>query len=350
MDLMAHRWIPDPLIRFAIRRVSAMRLAEQRGSGIQAQQESRSAWWSQLAQSPIALDTDAANEQHYEVPAEFFQYALGPRLKYSSAYFENATDSLATAEEAMLDLSCRRAGLANGQRILELGCGWGSLTLWMGEMYPGSQITAVSNSASQRAFILEQASRRGLDNIDVVTADMNSFDADRTYDRVVSIEMFEHMRNWPLLLERIAGWLDPDGLLFIHIFTHRNHGYAYEVKDQTDWMARYFFTGGQMPSADQLAYLQRDMQVTNQWAVSGVHYQRTSNAWLANMDAHRQPILRIFEQTYGDDATRWFQYWRVFFMACAELFGYNRGNEWFVSHYTMTPRPAHVRQPQQVTV
>jgi len=336
MSLVEKGLLPDAVIRHGIRRLLAQRLVEEDKGDPEAQQAHFMKLVEQLRQSPVAIETAAANEQHYEVPAEFYQHVLGKHLKYSSCYFKPGVTSLDEAEAEMLRITTERAQLKNGERILELGCGWGSLSLYMAAMYPDAQITGVSNSHSQREFIMAQAKSRGLSNLNIITCDANvlSFPDGTQFDRVVSVEMFEHMRNYQTLLRRISTWLKPAGTLFVHIFTHKEYAYPFEVRDDSDWMAKYFFTGGIMPSDDLLLYFQDDVKLRNHWQVNGQHYQKTAEGWLSNMDAHREQIMPVFVKTYGaSQALKWWNYWRVFFMSCAELWGYNQGHEWLVSHY-----------------
>lgn len=325
------------LIRQGIRRLLAQRLRDEKKADTQAQQAHFMKLVEELKSSGIAVHTAEANEQHYEVPTEFYQYCLGRHLKYSSGYWKEGVTDLDTSEKDMLELTCARAELANGQNVLELGCGWGSLSLFMAAKYPKSHFTVVSNSRTQKVFIDEQARQRGIVNLTVITADINVFTIDQTFDRIVSVEMFEHMRNYRLLLQKVASFMKPDAKLFIHIFTHKEYAYKFEVIDESDWMSKYFFTGGIMPSDHLLLYFNEHIKIEQHWHVSGLHYSKTAEAWLKNMDTHKAQIMPLFENTYGKaQALKWWVYWRIFYMACAELWSYNKGNEWIVSHYLFT--------------
>jgi cyclopropane-fatty-acyl-phospholipid synthase len=327
--------VPDFLLRLGIRRAIAQRLADEDPGTPAGRVAKLSAHTKMLRESPLAVSTDAANEQHYEVPAEFFGLVLGPHLKYSCAFWPEGIETLREAEEAMLQLTCERALLEDGQSVLELGCGWGSLSLWMAARYPNSRITAVSNSRSQKLWIDQTARQRGIENLQVVTCDMRDFTTESTFDRVVSVEMFEHMRNYEELLRRIAGWLRPGGRLFVHLFSNIHVPYLFEDKGPSDWMARYFFTGGQMPSDDLLGQFQNDLQLISHDTLDGTHYRKTAEAWLANMDANEGAVKKIFAGTYGEQQMpRFFAYWRIFFLAVEEVWGYRNGSEWIVSHYT----------------
>lgn len=326
---------PDSFIRSGIRHLLGQRLHEISGGQDHDVVSYKADFIESMARSSIALHPELANSQHYEVPVAFFQKVLGPHLKYSSAYWNSDVKSLADAERESLKETCAHADLRDGQWVLELGCGWGSLTLWMAEHYPSSHIIAVSNSLSQKAYIESQARDRGLNNLNVLTHDMNEFDiADGLFDRVVSVEMFEHMRNWQQLFGRVHRWLRPDGRFFMHIFVHRAVPYAFEVRDASDWMSKHFFTGGMMPCDDLPLQVQGSLRLLQKWRWDGTHYEKTANAWLVRMDAQHDEVWPLFEKTYGaSHALTWWMRWRVFFMACSELFGYRQGQEWWVSHY-----------------
>jgi cyclopropane-fatty-acyl-phospholipid synthase len=331
--------IPDAWIRTGIRRLDRRRLAELARGGVEAQSRRARRFLDQLRSSPVALETDRPKAQHYELPPAFFRLALGRRMKYSSGHWPAGVQALDDAEESMLSLCGLRAQLEDGMEILDLGCGWGSLTLWAAETFPNARVLAVSNARPQLAFIRASAEERGLANVRTALGDMNRVSLDRRFDRVLSIEMFEHMRNWKALLARIAGWLEPQGKVFVHVFTHRRFSYLFEADGADDWMGRHFFTAGMMPSDDLMLRVQDDLRVERHWSMSGTHYERTADAWLANMDRHREEILEIFAGVYGRSrAKRWFHRWRIFFMACAELWGYAGGEEWLVSHYRLAGR------------
>jgi cyclopropane-fatty-acyl-phospholipid synthase len=334
LPLAERGYVPDWISRMGIRRLLKTRLdRESRDSGGRSIDGDRG-WGESLQDGPLALHTDKANEQHYELPPEFFTRVLGRRMKYSSCYWPKGVASLDDAEAAMLSLTCERAGLRDGQSVLELGCGWGSLTLWMAERYPSSTILAMSNSAPQRRFIESRAAERGLSNIRVVTRDINRFDTELRFDRIVSVEMFEHVRNHARLMDRIHGWLNPGGALFVHVFCHREFTYPFETEGSDNWMGRYFFTGGIMPSADLLPRSRGSLRLEEKWSVNGRHYALTARAWLENLDRRRGELLPILKATYGGEAAAiWLSRWRLFFMACEELFGFADGEEWGVGHY-----------------
>ncbi|MFM7604489.1 MAG: SAM-dependent methyltransferase [Prosthecobacter sp.] len=335
-NLIAKDILPDAVIRFGIRQRLANVLAKNQETSVEAQKARLMRHVAELKAMPVAIRTQEANEQHYEVPTRFYQLCLGKHLKYSSGYWPCETTTFDESEATMLQMTCERAELVDGQRILELGCGWGSLSLWMAEQYPNARITSVSNSRTQKEFIDAVALKRGLKNLTIVTANMVTFEGVGVgiFDRCVSVEMFEHMKNYQELLRRISIWLKPGGKLFVHIFTHREYAYHFEATSEAEWMAKYFFTGGQMPSDDLLLYFQDHLRLEDHWCISGTHYSKTSEAWLSKMDANKGSIMPLFRQTYGDDqAVKWWCYWRIFFMACAELWGYRNGEEWIVSHY-----------------
>jgi cyclopropane-fatty-acyl-phospholipid synthase len=335
-------WLPDTVVRFGMRALMRQRLRAEHVDDAELSTHAVNRLLDELRVSPIAIETHAANAQHYEVPGAFFRTHLGPRLKYSCGLYPTGGETLDQAEAAMLELYAERAELVDGQRVLDLGCGWGSLSLWLARRFPNSEIVALSNSSGQRAFIEEEIATRGLKNLSVRKGNIVDFEFGSTewsFDRVLSIEMFEHMKNYDLLLAKIARWLNDDGKLFVHIFAHRTLAYHFETLDSSDWMSRYFFTGGTMPSAGLLLNFQKDLLVRRQWWINGTHYERTANQWLAALDAAREQAMPMLVEVYGErDAAVWFQRWRMFYMAVAELFGYAHGSEWGVGHYLFEKR------------
>jgi cyclopropane-fatty-acyl-phospholipid synthase len=330
--------LPDWTIRWGIRRLLGQRLRSLSGDGAN---RAKVAALKELGSDELAIETQAANDQHYEVSAEFFQKVLGRHLKYSCGFFEQADSTLDQAEAAMLGLTCEHANLQDGQQILELGCGWGSLTIWMAERYPNAQITALSNSLSQRQYIERQLMERKLENVRVLTCDLRQFQTTNRFDRIVSVEMFEHVRNYRELLRRIAGWLVDDGQLFVHIFCHQNWPYLFETEGAANWMGRHFFTGGTMPCLDLFSHFSEDLVVRDHWPVSGLHYWKTCEAWLSRLDQQRESIHQMFSQIYGpSQGPVMLQRWRMFMLACAELFRYRDGQEWLVCHYRLERSPA----------
>lgn len=332
--------LPDLVVRAGIRRNIRERLWQQHAADLDPERERFAATLEWAKEQPLAIATDAANAQHYALPPEFFALVLGPRLKYSCAWWPAGVSSLEAAEDAMLRLTAERAGVQDGQDILDLGCGWGALTFHLAATLPNACIVAVSNAAPQAAYITARAAALGLTNITAVAADINTFEPAGQFDRIVSVEMMEHVRNHAALFARLARWLRPDGRLFVHIFTHARFAYPFEAVDDSDWIARHFFTGGMMPSDDWLLHMQRDLVPEQHWRIDGRHYQRTAEAWLANLDRRRAEVTPVLARAYGGpvEARRWRSRWRVFLMACAEMFGYDDGQQWLVSHYRFKRR------------
>ena len=337
IELAERGWLPDAAIRGGIRRLLRTRLRELAAAGDPEPTEARLA--EKLRDAPLTVHATEANEQHYEVPAQFFQLSLGPHLKYSCGLWPAAGTTLEDSERAMLQQTVERAQLQDGHTVLELGCGWGSLSLYMARQFPNSRITAVSNSHSQREFIEARARERGITNLRIITSDIANFDTPERFDRVVSVEMFEHVRNHRELFHRIAGWLHDGGQLFAHIFCHRSTTYLFETEGATNWMGRHFFTGGMMPSAQWLARFQEELKLVESREVNGRHYQKTCEAWLVQLDKHRAAIDRLFAAQFPPaEARRQVQRWRMFYLSCAELFGFRDGNEWFVIHQRFEKR------------
>lgn len=335
--------IPDQLSRFGMRQLISRRLTDEAARDGELRSARFNQFLQELRASPIAIETPAANDQHYEVPAEFFHLHLGPRLKYSCCLYPDGGESLAEAEEKMLQLYRERLGVADGMKVLDLGCGWGSVSLWLAEQLPNAQIVGLSNSNGQREFIEARARDCGLQNLQILTGDIAEYQMpdevlEQGFDRVISIEMFEHMKNYAALLNKISGWMKPEARLFVHIFVHKLLAYHFEDKNRDDWMTRYFFSGGTMPSENLLLNFQDDLKVAKQWWVSGKHYEKTSNHWLENLDSRRERIERALKPCYGEQTQVWIQRWRMFYMAVAELFGMDGGNQWGVGHYLFVKR------------
>jgi cyclopropane-fatty-acyl-phospholipid synthase len=327
--------LPDAVLRAGSRVGVHTRIRREARGGVEAQEARLRALVERMSSGPIAEEVATANEQHYELPAEFFGLFLGPRRKYSGCLWPDGVRDLAGAEEAMLELTCARAGIQDGMRVLDLGCGWGSLSLWVAEHYPNATVLGVSNSNGQREWIEAEAQRRGLTNLEIRTQDVNDFEPGATFDRVVSLEMFEHMRNWAELLRRISTWLEPDGRLFVHVFSQRRLPYLFE----STWAAERFFTAGLMPSHDLMSFFQRDMLLEQRWVVPGTHYARTLAAWLANLDTNREEALRILGRFNPPSAARrLLATWRLFLISTEEIWGWRSGDEWLVSHYLLRPR------------
>ncbi len=344
IDQLLARNLPDSLLRLAVRFIVKRKAELQEIKSIDERQAYMANFVENLKKERIAIHTDNANEQHYELPPQFFKAILGKMLKYSCGYWSekpvlNRVDQdLDQSEEDMLALTCRRADIKNGQEILDLGCGWGSAALYLAREYPGANITAVSNAAPQIDYIRNEAVRLGYDNLSTMKADINDLELPQKFERVVTVEMFEHMRNYEVLLDKVAGFIKPGGKLFIHIFSHHTYPFLYEDRTGRDWMARHFFTGGTMPSHDLLHYFLDHFALEKQWALSGEHYRYTLEAWLQKMDRQKAEIYPIFVETYGEEAEKWWNYWRLFFLSCAEFFGFRDGNEWFVSHYLLSKK------------
>lgn len=335
IDWTERGYVPDSLLRMGIRHLLKKRLAQADAGSPEANSSQTDSLVAEFDEGPIALVPELANEQHYEVPPDLFRLTLGPHRKYSSCFWPNGVVTLEESEKAALTETCKRAELQDGMNILELGCGWGSLSLWMAKHYPNANITVVSNSNSQREHIESTALSLGIEkNLKVITCDINNFNTDQEFDRVVSVEMFEHVRNHRKLMKRISNWLKPQGKLFVHIFCHRDLTYKFQDEGESDWMSRYFFSGGIMPAEDLLTRYDEDLELASKWTWNGRHYQKTCEAWHTNMIKNRVQIMPILEAAYGKkEGVHWFNRWRMFYLSCSELFGYNNGNEWYVAHY-----------------
>jgi cyclopropane-fatty-acyl-phospholipid synthase len=339
MRLVQTNRVPDWLIRLAIQIGLRLNTKRRHQTEVEARNATKRALINKLKQSPIAIHTDDANRQHYEVPSAFFQLVLGQRLKYSCCYWPEGVKTIDEAEEAMLHLTCERAQLEDGMEVLDLGCGWGSLSLWIAQHYPNTRVLALSNSRPQIEFIIAQCRDRGLRNVEAISGDVSEFESERRFDRVISIEMFEHMKNYAALMTKIASWLRPAGMLFVHVFSHREFAYEFDASDPGDWMAQTFFSGGTMPSDDLLLHFQDDLAVVDHWCADGTHYARTLRAWLRKLDRQEAKVRRVISKTYGaENETRWLVNWRLFFIVCEETWKLNQGREYQVSHYLFQKR------------
>ena len=329
--LLARGLIPDWILRRGVRSQGKERLNMM--NKVDSTKE-YSKFINEASTGNIAVNTDDANNQHYEVDSEFFKYCLGKNLKYSCCFWDENTLDLDAAEDNMLEIYSQRAQITDGMSILDIGCGWGSLSLFLAQKYPKSEITGVSNSSSQKIFIDSVASERNISNLNIITRDINDFRAEEKYDRILSIEMFEHTKNTKKLMNLINDWLNPNGLFFMHVFAHKENPYYFDRDQKNAWMAKYFFTGGMMPNHNLFKDLKSNLEYQKSWILSGEHYERTSNAWLDKMDQNKSKILSLFERSNGSSvAKRKFHFWRLFYIACAEIFGYDNGNEWVVSHH-----------------
>ncbi|KAL3655746.1 hypothetical protein CASFOL_000142 [Castilleja foliolosa] len=326
--------LPDAVVRRLTRILLAARLRSGYRSSTDLQLSDLLQFANSLKEMPIAIKTERPKSQHYEVPTSFFKLVLGKHLKYSCCYFSDKSSTVEDAEKAMLELYCERSQIKDGHSVLDVGCGWGSLSLHIAQKYPNCKITGICNSATQKAHIDDQCRAHEMQNVEIIVADISTFEMEALYDRIFSIEMFEHMKNYQDLLKKISNWMKPDGLLFVHYFCHKTFAYHFEDVNDDDWITRYFFTGGTMPSANLLLYFQDDVSIVNHWLVNGKHYAQTSEEWLKRMDHNLSSIKPIMESTYGkDSAVKWTAYWRTFFISVAELFGYNNGEEWMVAHF-----------------
>ncbi len=333
IQLAEKGYLPDFILKKAIKRILMSRLKEISNER-SIKTDAKLDFFEKLKNSPIAISTNDANEQHYEVPATFFKYVMSDNLKYSCCWYESESNDLMQAEINMIEKTITRAEISSNQQILDLGCGWGSFTIYAAQKFPESVFTCISNSSDQIEFIKQEAKKKNLKNILPQKQDINNLSFKHKFDRIVSVEMFEHVRNYKKLLNNLKNLMNSEGKLFIHIFNHKEHSYPYEIRGDSDWMSKYFFTGGIMPSADIFDFFNDDFFVTKYWKVDGIHYAKTCRHWLQNHYANKTKIIDLFNAHY-DDANKWYQRWRLFFLACEMLFAHDQGNEWFVSHYLL---------------